>query len=397
MPTSKKISKVVPRKRVVFLALLAASCVSAAALAENGQQESFLDISQQRLVIDADNSTYVPRGSNVMNNEQQRELYERQGHVPPQSTNTSQQQRPSPYGGVPVERVATNPPQQGGGLNMMAEPLPSPKIVQRPNIPEEVGKRLYPMTPDEIRQVVTDINERQGAAVIPGHIKTTGTASQYDVDMTLGAAPPVVRVEKGLGAMVNFVDAQGSPWPIVSATNFHSEAAIVTQVADHVLSVSANSPYLSGSVGVMLVGLSTPIQFVVIPASDVRDYRVDLRIPQIGPESTPMVVTSNRPNMGSNNINEFLYGATPEGATRLKVTGSGVAQANTRAWQNTDGRLVIRTSANIISPSWIERQSALDGTSVYVLASTPVVRVSVDGGEGSFYIDGLKPKTFTKK
>lgn len=393
------------RKKVLSSSILTAFSVllscSSVAHGQAQQEDSFLALSQERLAIEP-SDTFVPRGSNVPPlNREQAEIspqFSERGASPSQPV--SQQRPPPQQNTAPVNlsqqeilRMARE--EQA----LLTQPLPSPLIQhERPDLPREVENQLYPMTTSEIREILSEMNKRQGAAIAPNHIKTVGTSSQYEVDMTLGASPPVVRIEKGLGAMVNFVDAQGSPWPIESATNFHAEAASVSQVAAHVLSVSAMSPFLSGSVGVILEGLKTPIQFVIIPATDVRDYRVDLRIPQLGPESTPMITSSGKPSLGGGNIKEFLYGATPHGAERLRVSGSGAEQSNTRAWQNVDGRLVIRTSAQVISPSWIERESALDGTSIYVLSSTPVVKVSVDGKESTFYIDGLKPVAhFTKK
>lgn len=380
MPPIKK--NFIIQKKVIISSVLAAFsglALSNAALAQSAstleqrfqsQDESFLDISQEQLAMEAQGHSYVNPQTNA----------------PSQKVSTGQTI-------VRHQQQDTYP-----DAGQVVEPLPSPVVQKkRPDIPKEVENRLYPINPAEIRTIISEMDKRQGAAAVPNSA-SVGTSSQYEVDMTLGATPPVVRVEKGLGAMVNFVDAQGNPWPISSATNFHAEAATISQVAGHVLSVSANSPYLSGSVGVILEALSTPIQFVIVPANGVRDYRVDLRIPQLGPEAKPMIRSASKPSMGDGNIKDFLYGATPDGATRLKVSGKGAKQSNTRAWQNVDGRLVIRTSAMIISPSWMEREAALDGTSVYSLSSTPVVKVSVDGKESTFYLDGLKPmKNLTRR
>lgn len=332
--------------------------LAGAVYAQQTNPASFLEVGEHRLAIEQTNP--------------------RQDQAP--STPTQSQQQP--FNGMHEQAPAVG-----------ALPNPNLAIAQpkRPNYPEEVQKQMYPLTSDEIRQIIADMVERQGAATVPSHVDMVGVSSQYSVDLSLGSAPPIVRVARGLGAMVNFVDAQGNPWPIVSATNFHFEAAKIEQVADHVLSVASLSPYYTGSVGVMLEGLSTPIQFMVVPATSERDYRVDLRIPQLSPNAKPFGDMRTKPALGESNIKDFLYGATPDGAKRLKVTGAGVELSNTRAWQNMDGKLVVRTSARIISPSWLESQPALDGTTVYVLNSTPVVRTSVDGKESMFYIEGLTP------
>jgi intracellular multiplication protein IcmK len=196
-----------------------------------------------------------------------------------------------------------------------------------------------------------------------------------------------------MGATVNFVDSAGNPWPISFANNFNAEASTVTQMAPHVLSVSANSPHLSGSVGVMLQGLTTPVNFVVTPAQEETDYRVDLHISGLSPEATPVTggVRSSRPGAGDDELMGYLYGATPQGSSRLDVSMTGSAKNSARAWQSEKGRLILRTSAQIQSPGWYQRLPAIDGTAVYELPPTSVVRVSVDGVTQSLVIKGLVP------
>src|SRR5690606_9198102 len=134
---------------------------------------------------------------------------------------------------------------------------------------------------------------------------------------------------------INFVDARGNPWPVEFANNFHSEAASVTQMAPHVLSVTSRSPHLMGSVGVMLKDLSTPVNFIVAPAQDATEYRADLVVPGISPDAPPLIGSvQSRPDIGQEGLTDYLYGATPEGAKRLKVTGTQSQVSNTRAWQD---------------------------------------------------------------
>ena len=275
-----------------------------------------------------------------------------------------------------------------GGNVAQVEPLPSPKL----DIPKIAVDRMAPANPEQVRRIVQELYQRQGAAVTPPNNNFIGRATQYTVDLSPGATPPVVRVARGVGATVSFVDSAGNPWPITFAKNFYAEATTVTQMAPHVLSVAANSPHLSGSVGVMLKGLTTPINFIASPAQAETDYRVDLQIPGLSPDAPPVPgAISNRPDISGGNLKDFLYGATPNGATLLKVTSGKFKESNTRAWQNSNGQLVIRTSAHVISPGWYNMQPALDGTAVYSLPATPVVRVSVDGREQTFMIDGLIP------
>jgi len=282
------------------------------------------------------------------------------------------------------------------GASMQA--LPSPKI----DVTATLVNRVAPANPEQIRGAVEEISRRTGAATLPPNNAFVGRASQYTVDLSPGASPPVVRVAKGMGATVNFVDTAGNPWPIEFANNFYAEAATVTQMAPHVLSVAANSPHLSGSVGVMLTGLTTPVNFVVTPAQSETDFRVDLRIVGLSPNAVPVPgrTQSNRPKLGSSSVAPgaasddlmgFMYGGTPNGATRLQIELTGSIQLDTRAWQTSSGKLIVRTAALIQSPGWYQRLPALDGTAVYEMPPTPILRVSVDGNTETIRIKGLSP------
>lgn len=270
--------------------------------------------------------------------------------------------------------------------------LPNPQL----DIKNDVLNQVAPITSDMVREILNELHLRQGAAVTPINPGKISQASQYVVDLSPGATPPVVRVSKGIGAIVNFVDSAGNPWPITFARNFHQEAAMVTQMAPHILSVSAISSHLSGSVGVVLDGLTTPINFIVTPGQDATDYRVDLHVPGITPGATPNIgKVVAKPSLGGSSAKDdlmgYLYGSTPEGSTRLEVDMKGNDNNTTRAWQDFRGRLILRTPAQVVSPSWSQRLPSLDGTSVYELPATPIIRVTVDGISENIRIKGLVP------
>ena len=72
----------------------------------------------------------------------------------------------------------------------------------------------------------------------------------------------------------------------------------------------------------------------------------------------------------------FLMGIPPEGAVDVKV--SQVASTFAWMWR---GHLYVRTPHTIFSPGWFKRQAAVDGTAVYKLPYTSLVRMGVDGRE----------------
>lgn len=290
-----------------------------------------------------------------------------------------------------AQSVTPIAPSVGAGNQLnIHQPLPSPKL----DYSNEVLNQVAPMDTETLRSVINELYLRQGAAVTPIRPGMTCQSSQYALDLSPGATPPVVRVTKGVGAIVNFVDSAGNPWPITFARNFHEQASSATQMAPHVLSVAANSPHLQGSIGVVLKDLTTPITFIVTPGQEQTDCRVDLRVPGLAPGATPVAgKISSRPGMTSGGLMDFIYGATPDGAKRLTIQMAGNANNTTRAWQTADGKLILRTAASVVSPGWYQSVSALDGTTVYEMPPTSVINVSVDGQPVKVVIRGLTPQS----
>lgn len=289
-----------------------------------------------------------------------------------------------------AQPIAAPVPAVGAGNQLnVNQPLPSPKL----NYANEVMNQVAPMDTETVRTIMNEIYLRQGAAATPIRPGLTCESSQYALDLSPGATPPIVRVTKGVGAIVNFVDSAGNPWPITFARNFHEQASSATQMAPHVLSVTANSPHLQGSIGVVLQDLTTPITFIVTPGQEQTDCRVDLRVAGLAPGATPVAGKINsRPGMASGGLMDYIYGSTPDGAKRLKIQMTGNASNTTRAWQSANGKLILRTPASVVSPGWYQSVSALDGTTVYEMPPTSVINVSVDGQPIKVIVRGLTPQ-----
>lgn len=286
--------------------------------------------------------------------------------------------------GASAEPSQTQPPAAYSGNVAAVQPLPSPKL----DLKQEVLNQIAPMDAALVREVIQELEKRRQAISVPATTDVKASLSSFNVDLSPGATPPVVRIARGQGAVVTFLDTAGNPWPIEAAENFYSQAMDVKQLSTHVLSVAARSEYLRGSVGVMLKGLPTPVTFTVIPGVNSTDYRVDLRVPGLAPGAVPIASggLASAP-IGSPDLMSYLYGQTPEGATRLNVKG----QSGVSAWQAASGDLIVRTSAMIASPAWSEKLPSADGTSVYRLPPTPVVLLSANGHIKNVEIEGIMP------
>ena len=139
--------------------------------------------------------------------------------------------------------------------------------------------------------------------------------------------------------------------------------------------------YEEGNLAVMLKNQNTPVMITLMPGQRAVDYRVDLRMPGLGPNAT--VSSIGLPQGADPLLMNFLDGVTPEGARPVTVDG---APAQAWVYQN---RLFLRTRVTLLSPSWIESMNSPDGTHVYALTKTPILLASHRGQVVQLSVRGL--------
>jgi intracellular multiplication protein IcmK len=296
----------------------------------------------------------------------------------------------APATGSQASPPTESQPKEGAGTaasnsNVVnAKPLPSPKL----DLKKEALDQTAPMDAATTRALIEELYKRSGAASTPAKNTAKPVASRFVVDLSPGATPPVVRVFRGQGATVSFLDSAGNPWPMEKARNFYEQAMTVTQLGPHVVTVESTSDHASGSVTVLLKGLATPVTFTVVPSQSEIDYRADLVVPGRSPEAPARLVAGlGRVGIAERGLENYLYGQTPDGARRLDVLDLPLALA----WQDPSGRLILRTQATVASPGPYQVLPSSDGTTVYELPAVPVLRVSVDGQIRAVHIKGLTP------
>lgn len=254
--------------------------------------------------------------------------------------------------------------------------MPSPVVDF--DIVNEIKDRTAPMTVDEIRRLRIELAERERAwhenvSKLP---PPKPVVSEYRLDLSPGATPPVVRVSMGQGALVTFIGADGKPWPLKEVDNFNATGIRVTQLSGHVLSVSLKAPYATGSVGVILDELATGVTFGVVPAQHETDHRVEMIVPKIfgaaAGGSSSVAGSYSIPSLNTQDLSKYLLKIPPASARELKVEGG---DGQVTAWQSAKDRIVVRTGRAVVSPAAYRRHSSADGTYVYELPATPVLTV----------------------
>ena len=246
-------------------------------------------------------------------------------------------------------------------------------------------RSLMPLSPEQIMSLHSMFNQsQQVVAQYPG-VPPKPTSSSIMVNMSPGATPPVIRLRQGYVTSLVFLDSSGQAWP-VTAYDLGNPSAFNIQPntpdgKSDALMVQALGRYREGNLAVMLKGQDTPVMLTLMPGQRAVDYRVDLRMPGLGPNG--LITMSGLPQTENPILVNFLDGVPPSGAKELSVNG-----APAQAWLY-EGQLFLRTRVSVLSPGWMASMSSPDGTHVYELAKVPVVLASQRGQMVQLSIEGL--------
>lgn len=244
-------------------------------------------------------------------------------------------------------------------------------------------RNMMPLSPDQIRTLRELFDQSQRAAATYPGVPPKPTSTSVIVNLSPGATPPIIRLSAGFVTSLVFVDSSGAPWPIKAFDLGDPQSFnIEWDQKGNTLLVQALRHYNSGNLAVMLKGLDTPVMLTLMPGQDAVDYRVDLRVPGLGPNGNPML--DGLPSAESPNLLDVLNGVPPSGSKTLNITGG-----DCQGWLTQDGHIYLRTALTVLSPAWISTMSSADGTHAYELQSTPVVLASQRGKLIKLMIEGL--------
>jgi intracellular multiplication protein IcmK len=280
----------------------------------------------------------------------------------------------------PVGQINLQPPMaaaqagraQGPGQLPGQPPMPSP--LMPPNLVNEVIESATPLSADELRTLRKELEVRKAAMTenISGRAPPRPTTSIYNLDLSPGSTPPVVRIEVGHGSIISFLDAAGRPWPAKVADNFSPTGLTLSQFTEHQLSIGTiSSTPINAGVAVALEGIPVAITFSVISGQSMVDAQVHMVLPQYKGGTPPGVGTlRGEPSITAGDLMSYLLRTPPPTARKLTVEGLSGALA----WQVSNDRMVLRTTAMVTTGSF-RVQGIGDGTFAYEMPLSPQVRV----------------------
>ncbi len=263
-------------------------------------------------------------------------------------------------------------------------------VTQQPSLYDEafsgVVNQLLPMSPDQILKLREVFTSSQLAVATPPGIPPKPTSTSLLVNLSPQAVAPVIRLGAGYITSLVFIDATGQPWPI-SAFSVGDPSAFNIQWdrKGNTMLVQSATFYKRSNLAVILSGLNTPVMLTLISGQEAIDYRVDLRIPGIGPNA--VYIQNGIPDAVNPILFDVLNGIPPRGSKELKVTGGGITQG----WL-LNKKLYLRTNLTVTSPGWQATMSSIDGTHAYQLQPSPVILALQNGKDKivTLNIEGLE-------
>jgi intracellular multiplication protein IcmK len=265
----------------------------------------------------------------------------------------------------------------GNTLAQATQPAPTAQQATHNAAFDSALNGTLPLSPSDIRTLLERLNESQAAAAQPTGIVPRAEVKAETISLDPGAEPPEIDTESGYVTTVSFLDATGSPWPILDVGVGGNFDVPAPEQGGNVLRISPLSRYASGNLSVRLVNLTTPLSFRLRSGTDKVYYRYDARVPKFGPQaSSPLIDHGiNTLEAGDAMLMNVLDGAPPTDSTRLAVTGTDQRSA---AWR-IGGKVYLRTPLSLLSPAWEGSVSSGDGTHVFVIPDTPVLLLSDNG------------------
>ncbi len=241
-----------------------------------------------------------------------------------------------------------------------------------------------PLTPQQVVKLKQLIDQSQRAAAMPANVPPKPVSSTLMVNLAPGTTPPAIRLAQGYISSLVFVDSTGSPWPIAAYDLGDPRTSTIQwDGKSNVLLIQASAPYGDSDLVIRLVGMPTPITLALVLGQRVVDYRTDIHVSGLGPNSKDLPTGTALPNSANQLLLGVLDGIAPPGSRSLTVKGG-----DCMAWLLGD-KMFLRTRLTVLSPGWVGRMVSPDGMYAYEIQKSSSVLVSQYGQPIELKIEGF--------
>ncbi|OGT47752.1 MAG: hypothetical protein A3E83_04935 [Gammaproteobacteria bacterium RIFCSPHIGHO2_12_FULL_41_20] len=245
-------------------------------------------------------------------------------------------------------------------------------------------QKNMPLTPQQVVQLRQEIDAAQRAASIPATIPPKPVSTTLIINLAPGTTPPAIRLAQGYVSSLVFVDSTGSPWPIAAFDIGNPKNVnIQWDGKSNVMLMQAVAPYMAGNMVIRLAGLPTPVTLELVSGQRVVDYRVDIHVSGLGPNTKDLPIGTALPESANQLLLNVLDGVAPSGSKALMVKGG-----DCQAWLLGD-TMYLRTRLTVLSPGWVGKMMSPDGMQAYEMQKAASVLVSRYGEPIELKIEGF--------
>lgn len=245
---------------------------------------------------------------------------------------------------------------------------------------------LFALHPEEVRRLLERSDEHKQAVEVPIYSNPTPESSFATISLDPGEKPLEVKTAIGHVTTLSMVDATGQPWPIKDITWAGNFEVLQPEDGSNMLRITPLSEFAQGNVSMRMVGLNPPIIMTFKADRQTVHVRLDVQVPEIGPNGVAPLINSNLTGATAGNaqLASVLEGVIPSKARKMTLNG---VDGRTSAY-DMGGTMYVRTPYTLLSPAWNSSVRSADGTNVYALASTPVLILSDKGKMVRAYLSG---------
>jgi len=245
-------------------------------------------------------------------------------------------------------------------------------------------QKFLPLSPDQVETVFEAYDQIVAVSTLPAHSIPVALTSTKAVSLAPGSEIPLVRLSKGYISSVIFLDQTGQPWPIANYSLGNPESFDISwDTQSNTLFIQSMQTWSFANIGVRLQGLATPIMINLASCQGEVDYRIDMTIPEKGPNAKETGKYMENGAAMDVQLLPYLDG-TPPNYAMLLIVDPVYAQA----WAQ-GAFIFVRTKETLISPQWMASTMSSDGMKVYKLARTNTIVVSRNGSPKTLSIKGF--------
>lgn len=259
-------------------------------------------------------------------------------------------------------------------------PPPIPKMGEGvdPAVLAAAYNNVFPLSDKQVESVLKNAASNYAAQNmrIPAPAKGVGTLVK--IDLSPGAAIPVVRTTPNVVSTLVLTDSTGQPWPILQAVSGSPQFTVYEPtpgLKTNMVSVTAQGYGHQSNLTLFLEGAAAPVSFTLLSDQKTVDYRMDAMVMAAGPNAKSVSMGAGYASAAINTntqLQELLQGITPKGLQELSVRGQ--MSGSVQAWSDAAGRKVyVRSSMPLISPSAYQVGRLVDGTYGYIIPRSEIV------------------------